>query len=101
MSDDSIQAIAEEMISACKAVRQGDGEFTHEAVDDWAHRIMCFAYPVRQQNHSIEIFERLTKLQVGGCTCDTKTPELTYHDKRCTYRLAAEIEALLLDARGD
>jgi hypothetical protein len=42
-SHDSIKRIAEEMVHACKVVRQGDGEFTHDAVDDWAHRIMCFA----------------------------------------------------------
>ena len=40
---DSIKRIAEEMVSACKAERQGDAEFTPEAMDDWAHRIMCFA----------------------------------------------------------
>lgn len=40
---DSIKRVAEEMVHACKAVLQGDAEFTHDAVDDWAHRIMCFA----------------------------------------------------------
>lgn len=43
-----------------------------------------------------EIDRRLARLQVGGCTCMTKTPELKYHDERCTYRLASEI-AILLD----
>ncbi len=40
---DSIKRIAEEMVHACKAYHQGDAEFTHDAVDGWAHRIMCFA----------------------------------------------------------
>jgi hypothetical protein len=40
---DSIKRIAEEMVHACKAYNQGDAEFTHDAVDEWAHRIMCFA----------------------------------------------------------
>lgn len=26
-----------------------------------------------------EILMKFTKLQVGGCTCMTKTPELKYH----------------------
>jgi hypothetical protein len=45
--------------------------------------------------------ERLTKLQVGGCTCDTKTPELKYHADRCVYRLAAEIQMILLGVAAD
>jgi hypothetical protein len=34
-------------------------------------------------------------LQIGGCTCLTKTPELQYHAEDCKYRLAAEIHQAL------
>ena len=34
-------------------------------------------------------------LQIGGCTCLTKTPELQYHAEDCKYRLAAEIQQAL------
>lgn len=44
---------------------------------------------------NLEISKRLTMLMVGGCTCQTKTPELQYHDERCTYRLAAELSDLI------
>ena len=44
-----------------------------------------------------EIQKRLINLQVGGCTCMTKTPDIQYHNERCTYRLATEIERLLLE----
>ena len=37
----------------------------------------------------------LTKLQVGGCTCLTKTPEIQWHDEDCQYRLATEIDDML------
>lgn len=46
-----------------------------------------------------EIRKRLTSLQVGGCTCLTKTPELKYHKETCHYRLASEIESLLLTGK--
>lgn len=41
---------------------------------------------------------RLIQIQVGGCTCDTKTPEIECHDKRCHYRLSEEIMQLLAAA---
>jgi hypothetical protein len=37
----------------------------------------------------------LIRLQVGGCTCMTKTNELKYHAADCQYRLACEIEDAL------
>lgn len=37
----------------------------------------------------------LHRLQLGGCICMTKTPELKYHAEDCQYRLASEIEAAL------
>ncbi len=39
---------------------------------------------------AVELKDRLLRAQVGGCTCVTKTPELTYHDALCNYRLCAE-----------
>ena len=44
---------------------------------------------------------RLTDLIVGGCSCGTKTPELTYHAKRCQYRVAVEIDYDLRAALAD
>ena len=44
-----------------------------------------------------ELFSKLTQIQVGGCTCGTKTPVIKYHAERCHYRLASEIELLELD----
>jgi len=41
------------------------------------------------------IQEKLTQLQVGKCTCMTKTPVIEYHERRCTYRLAVELGELL------
>lgn len=52
-----------------------------------ATRLIDFAPP--------GVTEKLFKLQVGGCTCMTETPELRFHDARCTYRLACEIQDLL------
>ncbi len=40
--------------------------------------------------------EKLTSIQIGGCTCNTKRPDIEYHDARCHYRLASEIEVLLV-----
>lgn len=41
------------------------------------------------------VFDKLQQLQVGGCTCLTKTPELQFHAPGCRYRLAREIGLLL------
>lgn len=41
------------------------------------------------------VTEKLIRMQVGGCTCNTKSPELRFHDERCTYRLACEVQDLL------
>lgn len=32
----------------------------------------------------------LMKIAVGGCTCETKTPNLEWHDERCHYRIAEQ-----------
>jgi hypothetical protein len=37
----------------------------------------------------------LIRMQVGGCTCETKTNEIKYHATDCQYRLACEIEEAL------
>jgi hypothetical protein len=37
----------------------------------------------------------LIRLQVGGCTCMTKTNQPEYHATDCQYRLACEIEGAL------
>jgi hypothetical protein len=36
------------------------------------------------------LLDRLIGLQVGGCTCMTKTPELQYHKPECVYRIVSE-----------
>jgi hypothetical protein len=48
---------------------------------------------------STEIDSKLTQLKIGMCTCWTKTPEASYHDKSCKYRLVCEIENLLRKER--
>jgi hypothetical protein len=42
----------------------------------------------------------LRKLQIAGCSCMTKTPEIQYHAADCQYRLAAEIERHLATAQS-
>lgn len=34
--------------------------------------------------------KRLLSAQVGGCTCMTKSPEVSFHGPRCAYRLHSE-----------
>lgn len=34
--------------------------------------------------------KRLLFAQVGGCNCDLKTPDISYHDPQCHYRLFVE-----------
>jgi hypothetical protein len=36
------------------------------------------------------LLDRLIGLQIGGCTCMTKTPEVGWHKQDCTYRVANE-----------
>ena len=43
----------------------------------------------------LEVISRLTRIQIGGCTCDVKHPDLDLHAENCHYRLAAEAENLL------
>ncbi len=38
-----------------------------------------------------EVMLSLQRLTIGTCSCLTKTPELRFHDKHCTYRLASEV----------
>lgn len=44
-----------------------------------------------------EIMGKLSLLTIGCCTCFTKTPNINYHDKDCSYRLAFEIRTMLND----
>ncbi len=43
------------------------------------------------------ILERLSKLIMGTCSCQTKTPELRFHDENCQYRLASEVAEMVMD----
>jgi hypothetical protein len=36
------------------------------------------------------LLDRLIGLQVGGCTCPTKSPETSFHKPECTFRIAIE-----------
>lgn len=38
---------------------------------------------------------KLTRIEVGGCSCNTKAPDLKYHMRECHYRLAHEASVLL------
>jgi hypothetical protein len=58
--------------------------------DDWGS--------LRREDSLIALAERLDRLIVGGCTCDTKTPELAYHNDTCTYRVAVEVGDALREA---
>lgn len=58
--DDSIKQIAEEMVSVWSAARQGDAEITLDIVDEWMHRIMCFADYVRPGTHPPQQQVRVT-----------------------------------------
>jgi hypothetical protein len=48
---------------------------------------------------SDKIREKLMRLQLGGCTCGTKTPNIEHHDENCVYRIAAEIGLMLKDGQ--
>lgn len=48
-----------------------------------------------------QVRSNLCKLQAGGCTCGTKTPELQYHNECCVYRIASEIYLLLEAEEND
>lgn len=50
---DSIKRVAEEMVESWAAARQGDAEITLDIVDEWAHRIMCFADYVTPQPREV------------------------------------------------
>ena len=51
--------------------------------------------PVAWEQITKNIHTMLIRLQVGGCTCDTKSPTLDFHDVRCVYRQAAEVAGVL------
>jgi hypothetical protein len=37
--------------------------------------------------------ERLFRACIAGCTCSTKTPDISFHDLLCHYRLFTEAAA--------
>lgn len=39
------------------------------------------------------LIDRLLEAGVGGCSCDTKTHELQYHNPTCHFRLHEEARA--------
>lgn len=41
-------------------------------------------------NEKRSLVDRLFEAQVASCSCQTKTPEIRYHDPMCHYRLFAE-----------
>lgn len=41
------------------------------------------------------ITDRLIMLQIGTCSCDTKTPGIEHHDERCNYQMAFEAQGYL------
>lgn len=58
--------------------------------------------PERREGITRRLLDRLQRAQVGGCTCLTKTPELSYHKDTCHYRLFEEATAALfkMEARA-
>lgn len=38
---------------------------------------------------------RLAQLEVGACTCLTKSPDIQFHAETCRYRLIVEVQQLL------
>jgi len=51
--------------------------------------------PVAWEKIAVNMRSALISMQVGGCTCGTKSPTLEYHDIRCRYRQAAELDGVL------
>lgn len=43
------------------------------------------------------VSDKLTLLQIASCTCCTKTPIIKYHNENCKYRIACELEELIID----
>lgn len=38
------------------------------------------------------------KLKLASCTCVTKTPDYSFHEQGCRYRVVCETEALVMKA---
>lgn len=51
--------------------------------------------PVAWQDIAENMHLALISMQVGGCTCDTKSPTIDYHSVFCRYRQAAELSGVL------
>jgi len=56
---------------------------------------------VRDSLVPVKVFRKLLYIQIGGCNCSTKTPNIEFHAEDCRYRLAVEIESMLKAARGE
>lgn len=41
------------------------------------------------------LLHRLDLAMLGSCTCVTKTPDFTFHDEQCRYRVLSEASALI------
>lgn len=44
-----------------------------------------------------DLADRILMAQVAACNCDTKTPELKYHDPKCRYRVLCEAFDRIVD----
>jgi hypothetical protein len=38
-----------------------------------------------------DVFDKLHAAMIGSCTCQTKTPDVYYHNENCRYRLLDEV----------
>ena len=48
----------------------------------------CASVAVKPLLDALE--KQLIALSVGTCTCNVKSPDIQWHDARCTYRMAVE-----------
>lgn len=42
-----------------------------------------------------ELQQKLMAIQIGGCTCDMKSPEIQHHAPLCHYRVFSEAQGML------
>lgn len=47
----------------------------------------------------LDIVLRLNMAGCGACSCDTKSPEIAYHEERCLYRVVTEAVEIIEEAR--
>lgn len=51
--------------------------------------------PAEEKEKIAEMDTELLKMTIGSCTCRTKTPDHTCHNKCCRYRLLTEARLAL------